>query len=157
MNELMTLGEFSLLNLFCLLQRTYTQEENFKSYQLFTIMDADQSGKISLDELQRVLNGEKLRSITVDFDHPDTGMVWGLDEDDCVVITSIEVGSPAQENAKLLPGLRLKRIDSHEIPLFEKSSLERTLEVLGEIYNQPLQFEFMDPLVGKMDFLFVDK
>lgn len=78
----------------------YTSEETFKTYQLFSLMDVDNSGSVSLRELKRVLMGgmEDFRLTMVEnFRNADTGMSYVLDEDNCVIIKSIEPHSPASK------------------------------------------------------------
>ena len=50
-----------------------TQEENYRAYKLFSMMDVDNGGSISLRELNRVLMGDAVRFLNCDFEHPDTG------------------------------------------------------------------------------------
>jgi Ca2+-binding EF-hand superfamily protein len=38
-----------------------TQEENYRAYKLFSMMDVDSGGSISLRELYRVLMGDAIR------------------------------------------------------------------------------------------------
>lgn len=44
---------------------TDTQEENYRAYKLFSMMDVDSGGSISLRELYRVLMGDAIRYILV--------------------------------------------------------------------------------------------
>eukprot|EP01041_Mallomonas_annulata_P011766 gene11766-24666_t len=125
----------------------YSQEENFKAYQAFTMIDTDHSGRISLDELRYVLNGDRLKTIVVPFPHPDVGIIWGLDEDSCVIIQEIEVGSPAILNENIFLGLRLIRINNVDIPKYSEESLDIVDETINEIFDKPVEFTFVEPLL----------
>ncbi len=76
---------------------TDSQEENYRAFKLFSIMDTDNSGSITLAEINRLLMGDIYNSFTVDFDHPDTGIKWGLDCDNCVSVLDVEAHSPSSE------------------------------------------------------------
>lgn len=56
-----------------------TLEENYRAFKLFSIMDIDHSGTISLREINRMLLGDMSATFLINFDHPDTGIVWGID------------------------------------------------------------------------------
>ena len=61
------------------------------------MMDVDGGGSISLRELNRVMMGDSQRYISCDFGHPDTGIIFGLDEENCVIIADIETDSMASK------------------------------------------------------------
>lgn len=86
----------------------FTDDENMRAYRLFNIIDVDQSGNVDLREIKRYMTTEIERHMEDRFEHPDCGLVWGLDDDDAVVIRHIEELSPASKKTFLLPGLRLK-------------------------------------------------
>ncbi len=112
-------------------------------------MDVDNSGQVSLRELRRVLAGETLRTITVEFDQTDCGIIWNLDEDDCVIIKSIEKSSPADGVSELINGLRLLRINSTPIQLYEKKSLQVLQNEFIKLHDDKMELEFLEPLVSK--------
>ncbi len=87
-------------------------------------MDTDNSGSISLREINKLLMGDVYRSFTIDFEHPDTGIMWGLDSDNCVAVTDVEPHSPAADVTNLIRGLRLLRVNDVEIPQHDPKSIE---------------------------------
>lgn len=123
-------------------------EENFNAYRLFCLMDVDNSGFISLRELRRVLTGHNAHSLLLaKFDHPDVGIIWNLDEDDCVCISHIEDKSPASLNRDLINGLILMRINQTMIPPYDRRSLQLLHDQLIKIHDQDIELEFVEPLV----------
>jgi hypothetical protein len=123
-------------------------EENFAAYRLFCIMDIDNSGLISLRELRRVLTGTTARAtLNVRFEHPDVGIVWNLDQDDCVVIDHIEDKSPATLKTEVINGLMLLRINSCPITPYDRGSLEVLHKELIKIHDDYMELEFVEPLV----------
>ena len=64
----------------------FSEEENMRAYRLFQIMDIDGSGNVDLREIKRVLMSDMERIMEDSFDHADCGIIWGLDEQNCVVI-----------------------------------------------------------------------
>jgi hypothetical protein len=129
-------------------------EENFNAYRLFCLMDVDNSGFISLRELRRVLTGHSANNLLlVEFSHPDVGIVWNLDHDDCVHIAHIEDKSPASLNRDLINGLILMRINETIIPPYDAQSLQLLQSELIRIHDQPVELEFVEPLVSYLLFL----
>ena len=51
--------------------------------------------------------GDTFRTFEKRFPHPDTGLMFGSDDDDCVVITDIEPKSPASMDPFLNVGLQV--------------------------------------------------
>jgi hypothetical protein len=94
----------------------YSQDENYRAYQLFSIMDTDGGGSIDLRELKRLLiGGGEAQTFEVTFEHPDSGIVWILDQDNCVCIDHVEVHSPATKELACIKGLRLCRVNDVDI------------------------------------------
>jgi hypothetical protein len=123
-------------------------EENFHAYRLFCLMDVDNSGFISLRELRRVLTGHSANNLLLaEFPHPDVGIIWNLDQDDCVCIDFIEDKSPASLNRDLINGLILMRINDTIIPPYESHSLQLLQNELIRIHDHNVEFEFVEPLV----------
>ena len=123
-------------------------EENFNAYRFFCLMDVDNSGFISLRELRRVLTGHSAHSLLLaEFPHPDVGIIWNLDHDDCVCIAHIEDKSPASLNPDLINGLILMRINQTTIPPYNRRSLQILQDELIRIHDQDIELEFVEPLV----------
>jgi len=124
-----------------------TQEENFRAYKLFSMMDVDGGGTISLRELKRVLMGDDDRYVTCDFTHPDTGIVWRLDEEDCVCIDSIEQDSSAMLFPFLITRMRIHRINRQKIHLYDPSQLQALYQILLQLGSTPVEIEFVEPII----------
>ena len=126
----------------------FSEEENMRAYRLFQIMDIDGSGNVDLREIKRVLMSDMERIMEDSFDHADCGIIWGLDEQNCVVIKSVEKFSPATKRRYLLPGLRLKTINDKEIPLNGgKKSLDLVHKmILRTGPEDPLNMIYYEPL-----------
>jgi hypothetical protein len=91
--------------------------------------------------------GDTIRTITVQFDHPDAGIIWNLDEDNCVVIQQIEKNSPADGISELINGLRLLRINNKPITLYDRKSLDTLQNELVKLHEEEMELEFLEPLV----------
>lgn len=129
-------------------------EENFNAYRLFCLMDVDNSGFISLRELRRVLTGHSAHSVLLaQFEHPDVGIVWNLDQDDCVSISQIEDKSPASLNRDLTVGLILLRINNLTLEPYNRYSLQLLQNELIRIHDQNIELEFVEPLVSNLYFI----
>lgn len=124
-----------------------TAEENYRAYKLFSMMDVDNGGSISLRELNRVLMGDAERFLTCDFEHPDTGIVWGLDEDNCVVITSIEQHSHAIKFPFLVKKMKLYKIDDAKVPQYNPGALEFVYQELLRHHDEPVSLVFLEPVI----------
>ena len=124
-----------------------TADENYRAYKLFSMMDVDNGGSISLRELNRVLMGDAIRFLTCDFDHPDSGIVWGLDEENCTVISSIEQHSQAVKYPFLVKKMKLYKIDDVLIPQNTSSSLEFVYQELLRHHDEPVQLVFLEPII----------
>ena len=109
-------------------------------------MDVDRSGLVSLRELQRVLCGDTFRTLDAEFDHPDVGIAWSLDSDNCVCISQIEKYSPAAANRNLINGLRLYSINDVKLKMFQKKSLEKLQHEMIKIHDDPVTLKFVEPL-----------
>lgn len=123
----------------------YTVEQNYRAYKLFSIMDVDGGGSITLREVNRVLMGESTRFFTVRFDHPDVGITWGVDHENSVVITTIEHNSPASQVASLIIGLKLTSINDRPVLQNGKLSLHDAVLFLLQLHSDPVEFEFLEP------------
>ena len=67
------------LNLADPFKTNYTEDENFRAYRMFSMIDLDGSGYVTLREIERILMGQQeLRTLTENFPDADTGMVFGL-------------------------------------------------------------------------------
>ena len=109
-------------------------------------MDADRSGLVSLRELKRILCGDTFRTLDVRFDHPDIGITWSLDNDNCVCIANIEEKSPASHDRTLINNLRLYQINDMKIRQYERRSLEALQHELIKIHDEPIELKFVEPL-----------
>ena len=127
--------------------RRFTDEENYRAYKLFSVIDTNNAGTITLRELKRCLMGDTFRTFPKDFDHPDTGIIFGLDEDDCVVISGIEPSSPASLDPFLNLGLHLWSINGVLIPPHRKESLILTNKQLVSLFDDAVRFEFVEPIL----------
>ena len=57
----------------------HTEEENFRAYRLFSMIDLDGSGSVTLREIERVLDGfTDVRTLKETFPDADTGLVFDL-------------------------------------------------------------------------------
>jgi hypothetical protein len=83
----------------------------------------------------------------INFDHPDTGIIWGLDSEHCVIIDTIEVGSPASQIQQLIHGLRLVRLNEHHIEAKNNSSLSKLLHFIVSLPKNPIEYEFLEPIL----------
>ena len=118
-----------------------------RAYRLFNVIDVDQSGNVDLREIKRYMMSDIERLMEDSFDHPDCGIVWGLDEQHAVVIDHIEERSPAAKKVQLLPGLRLKSINGVEIPHKSgKAGLSKLHRVLLKVHDEPLFMVYYEPL-----------
>jgi Ca2+-binding EF-hand superfamily protein len=122
----------------------YTPEENARAYQLFTALDQNHSGNVSVDELECVLEGKRRRTFTLDFLTVDTGIVFGL-EDGFVIVKSIEKASPAYMHAPLVDGLRLISVNEQPLATGEQA-LHSLRQQLYLDCLSPLRLEFFVPL-----------
>lgn len=109
-------------------------------------MDTDNSGSISLREINKLLMGDVFRSFTIEFDHPDTGIKWGYDSENCVAVTDVEPHSPAEDVTNLIRGLRVLRLNETTIPQHDSRSMELLYQKLISIYQEKTEFEFLEPL-----------
>lgn len=126
---------------------TDTQEENYRAYKLFSMMDVDSGGSISLRELYRVLMGDAIRYVSCDFDHPDSGIVWGLDEEACVAVMDIEEASLALNFPFLIKRMRLHSINGVIITQHDPKALEEVYQMLLKLHDDPVTFEFIEPII----------
>jgi hypothetical protein len=125
-----------------------TKEENYRAYKVFSMMDIDGGGSISLREMNRVMMGDAQRFVSSSFSHPDTGIIFGLDEESCVIISSVEAESMASRYPFLIPRMRLHRINEEfYVPQFNSRSLPAVLQELLRLHDEPVTLEFMEPIV----------
>ncbi|KAJ1436856.1 hypothetical protein B484DRAFT_416735, partial [Ochromonadaceae sp. CCMP2298] len=128
-------------------RKKYTQEENYRAYKLFSMMDVDGGGSISLREIYRVLMGDAERFVSCDFDHPDTGIIWGLDDENCVIITEIEAGSQAASYPFLTSRMRIQSINDEVIARGNPVSLEKVYQLLLRLHDDAVTLEFEEPII----------
>lgn len=98
-------------------------------------------------ELKRVLMGEAVRYVSADFDHPDTGIVFGLDEEQCVIIVDIEADSAAARFPFLIQKMRLYRINDFQVRLHNEKALNEVLQELLRLHDTELVLEFYEPTI----------
>lgn len=110
-------------------------------------MDIDNSGSVSLRELSRILMGDVYRTNIVSFNHPDTGIIWELDHEDCVIVGEMDPDSPSAQEMQLCKYLRLASFNNVPIPPNDKSSLEKTYQAILLAGNGPVSFETVEPIV----------
>ena len=125
----------------------YSQEDNYRAFKLFSMMDSDNGGSISLREVNRVMMGDSVRYVTMNFEHPDTGVVWALDEDNCVIIASVEPYSLGAAEPILVENMRLVRINNSEIPLHDPRALSLLYRKLVQCDTSPIELEFLEPIL----------
>lgn len=128
-------------------QRAYSQEENYRAYKLFNIIDSNNGGTITLRELKRCLMGDTFRTFKVHFDHPDSGFVFGLDEDVCVMVDKIEADSPAANDPYLIRGLQVWKVNDTFIPPNDPKSLALVYKLLLQSHDEPVDFEIVEPIL----------
>lgn len=124
-----------------------TKEENYRAYKLFSMMDIDGGGSISLREIKRVLMGEAVRFVSCSFDHPDSGLLYELDEENCVVIADIESDSIATKFPFLINRMRLFRINDFKVQLYDARSLQKVYQELVRLGDDPVELDFVEPLI----------
>eukprot|EP00605_Chrysophyceae_sp_TOSAG23-4_P000956 GSChrysophyteH1.ASY1.ANO1.1056.1 assembled CDS len=125
----------------------YSEEENYRAYKLFNIIDTSGGGSITLRELKRCLMGDTFRTFSKKFDHPDTGFILGIDEDDCVVIKDIERGSPAAQDPFLSTGLQIWSINGQNIKPNDPNSIHDAYRIILSIFDGDITFEFVEPVI----------
>jgi hypothetical protein len=111
------------------------------------MMDADNGGSVSLREVNRVMMGDTIRYVTVTFDHPDTGIVWAVDQDNCVVISSVEPYSIAANEPVLVENMRIVRINDMLLPLSNPNCLSYLYQKLVQTGASPVELEFLEPII----------
>jgi hypothetical protein len=111
------------------------------------MMDVDNGGSVTLRELYRVLMGDAIRYVGCEFAHPDSGIVWGLDEESCVSIMDIEDASSALSFPFLILRMRLHSINGQIIPQHDPKSLELVYQLLLQLHEDPVTFEFIEPII----------
>lgn len=129
------------------LKLTDTQAENYRAYKVFSMMDVDGGGSISLRELNRVLMGEVIRFVSCFFEHPDSGMVFGLDEENCVCITEIEAKSAASAFPFLIERMRLHTINNYIVKQYDRKALQAVYEELLRLHDEPMKLTFHEPML----------
>lgn len=122
-----------------------TDEENFRAYKLFSMIDIDNRGSISLRKLNRVILGSAERLFLCSFPHPDTGIVWTIDEDKCACIGEIEPHSIASKSPILTLNLRVRKVQEVLIPSKDSTSLSQVHRELVRLGENELTMEFLEP------------
>jgi hypothetical protein len=128
-------------------KKSYTKDENYRAYKLFSMMDIDGGGSISLRELSRVLMGEVVRFVSCSFEHPDSGILFGLDEESCVIISEIESDSVALRFPFLITRMRLFRINDFKIRQNDAKYLQKVYQELVKLGDDPVEMDFIEPLI----------
>lgn len=123
----------------------YTQEENYEAYKVFCIMDVDNSGCVSNREVRRLLTGHREKYISFDFEHPDTGIIWGLDKDDNVIVKSVEPLSPASKRVEIVRGFRLRQVNGVMLPQGDKNALKILHKELIRAAHGSVTYEVYEP------------
>jgi hypothetical protein len=111
------------------------------------MMDIDGGGSISLRELNRVLMGEVVRFVSCAFEHPDSGLLFGLDEENCVIVSEIESDSIARKFPFLVTRMRLFRMNDFKVKLYEAKSLQKVYQELVKLGDDPVELDFVEPLI----------
>jgi hypothetical protein len=95
--------------------------------------------------------GQFSKSMPMDFDHPDTGIIWGLDLRNNVVIKAIEKDSPASKCFDIIPGFKLKMINKEVITQENKVGLKQLHKELIRSGHGAIHYDFFEPffLVSK--------
>jgi hypothetical protein len=114
---------------------------------MFSIMDVDHGGSISRRELNRVLMGDLYQTAVVHSEHPDSGIVWSLDHENCVVVDSVDPDSPLIDDPTLVKGLRLIRINDRKIPFHDPQALKLFYKYMLMLDDVPIELEFEEPLI----------
>ena len=109
------------------------------------MIDIDNKGSISLRKLNRVILGTTTRTFPCKFPHPDTGIVWTIDEDNCVCIEEIEPYSTASKSPMLTQNLRVRKVQDVEIPPMNSSSLSYVRRELVRLGDSELTMHFQEP------------
>lgn len=111
------------------------------------MIDIDNEGTINLRKLNRVLLGSTTRYFTCEFSHPDSGIVWSVDEEKCACINEIEPHSIASKTPSLVQKLRVHKIEGINIPLYNPSSLSMVHRELVRMGDSELSIEFLEPVL----------
>ena len=126
---------------------SFSQDENYRAYKFFSIVDFDNAGSINPRKLFKLLFGDYINTFTAVFTHQDTGVVWGLDEEDQVCIAHLEEGSPASQLPTLVDKLRLLRINNLKVPPLggSVSAIRAVRAAIKQIRRGKVIFEFLEP------------
>lgn len=73
--------------------------------------------------------------------------MWDLDEEQCVIISSIEAHSSAVKFPFLVKKMKLHKVDDVIIPQNQASSLQLVYAELLKHHDQPVTFEFIEPII----------
>ena len=93
------------------------------------------------------MTGGTERYVTIDFEHPDTGIVWGLDEDNSVAVKSMEAHSSASRQPLLVEHMKLVRINDLKLELKNPHSLTKLYRKLVQLNHTRLELEFLEPII----------
>ena len=126
---------------------SFSQDENYRAYKFFSIVDFDNAGSINPRKLFKLLFGDFINTFTAVFTHQDTGVVWGLDEDDQVCIAQLEDGSPASLLPTLVDKLRLLRVNNLKVPPLGGgvTAIRTVRAAIKQIRRGKVIFEFLEP------------
>jgi len=73
--------------------------------------------------------------------------VWGLDEENSVIITSIEAQSLATKFPFLVKKMKLHKIDNVIIPQYKATSLQLVYQELLKHHDEAVTLEFVEPII----------
>ena len=158
----------------------FSQDENYRAYKFFSIIDFDNAGSIDRRKMFKLLFGDYMNTFTSVFTHQDTGVYFGLDEEDQVCVTALEEGSPASLLPTLVVKLRLLRVNTLQVrwpawgrppplkPGRPRNSTPRLLQVkslgggisavravraaIKKVRRGKVTFEFLEPLMSVSPF-----
>ena len=125
------------------------QDENYRAYKFFSIIDFDNAGSIDRPKLFKLLFGDYVNTFTSVFTHQDTGVNFGLDFDNQICIQQLEEGSPASQLPTLVERLRLVRVNDTLVgPLGGGVDALRTVRAtIKRIRRGKVTFEFLEPMM----------
>ena len=128
----------------------FSQDENYRAYKFFSIIDFDNAGSIDRRKLFKLLFGDYVNTFTSSFTHQDTGVYFGLDEEDQVCITALEDGSPASLLPTLVVKLRLLRVNTLQVPPLGGgiSAVRAVRAAITKVRRGKVTFEFLEPLMS---------
>lgn len=105
-------------------------------------------GSISSQKLFNLLFGKFLNTFICEFAHSDTGVVFGLDKENKVIITKLEKHSPSSTLLILTKGLRLLKINDAIVDNEGSEGLKKIKKIIYNLNNKDkIKFEFIEPSI----------